>query len=757
MQCFKNIIFLLFIIFASVCGNAQSKSDSLWGVWKDNSKPDTSRLMAIDKIIWKDYLFRDQDSAYILAQNQYDFAKSNGVKNYMIKALRTQGISFDVKGDGETALEYYYKGLEIAEESGDLKGKSGLYHTIGMVLSSQGNYNGAKDYYLKSINIKKELGDHSGTASTLNNLGVTLKKQGDLGLAAKYYTEALKLHEEAGEKKGMSTALGNIGMVNYLQNNFDKAADYFQQALDLSTEINYKKGIANNITNLGNVDYQKGKIDVALVKYHEALEIRHETNDKWGEAIALHNIANIYGENKEYDKALEYFNKSIKIRKEIDHKEGITNALYGIGTTYFEKNDYNNALSYFEQSLKLGQKIGALAEIRSASERLWNTYKKLNKPAKALEMHELYVLMKDSINREANKKEVIRQELKYEYEKQAALDSIAFANKEQIAKAKQAEANAEAKIISDRQQAEIERKKIIQYALFTGLSLLLVFAGFIFNRFKLTQKQKSIIEEQKEKVDHAYAELGEKNKEVMDSITYAKRIQNAILPSDKLIKKHLPNSFILYKPKDIVAGDFYWMNQKNNATYFAAADCTGHGVPGAMVSVICNNSLNRSLKEFNLNEPGKILDKTRDLVISEFEKSEEDVKDGMDIALCKLEGNELQYAGANNPLWIVRNGEIIETKANKQPIGKFEPSQPFSTHKIKLEKGDVIYIFSDGFVDQFGGDKGKKFKAKPFKELLSKLQESTMEKQKKLINETFENWKGDLEQIDDVCVIGVKI
>ena len=252
-------------------------------------------------------------------------------------------------------------------------------------------------------------------------------------------------------------------------------------------------------------------------------------------------------------------------------------------------------------------------------------------------------------------------------------------------------------------------------------------------------------------------ELKEKNTEIMDSIAYAKRIQSAILPPAKLVKEYLQESFILYKPKDVVSGDFYWMEQIGTKVLFAAADCTGHGVPGAMVSVVCNNALNRSVREYTLVDPGKILDKTRAIVIQEFEKSEEEVKDGMDIALCSLQGNTLKYAGAHNPLWIVRNGEVLETKANKQPIGKFDKQIPYTTHTFELLKGDSIYIFSDGYVDQFGGEKGKKFKSKAFRNLLLSIQDKTMEEQRVSIDEAFETWRGNVEQVDDVCVIGVKI
>jgi serine phosphatase RsbU (regulator of sigma subunit) len=277
--------------------------------------------------------------------------------------------------------------------------------------------------------------------------------------------------------------------------------------------------------------------------------------------------------------------------------------------------------------------------------------------------------------------------------------------------------------------------------------------------FMLTYYFRIANEDYEQEILEANSIIQERNKEITDSITYAKRIQEAILPPTRLVKEWLPNSFILYKPKDIVAGDFYWMESINDSVIFAAADCTGHGVPGAMVSVVCNNAMNRSVREFDLKEPGQILDKTRELVIEQFEKSEEEVKDGMDIALCSLKGRTLQYAGAHNPLWVIKNGteEVEEIKANKQPIGKFEPQTPYQTHSLELQEGDTIYIFSDGYADQFGGEKGKKFKSTAMKKLLLSIQDQPMLSQRQLIDEAFEKWRGDLEQVDDVCVIGVRI
>lgn len=252
-------------------------------------------------------------------------------------------------------------------------------------------------------------------------------------------------------------------------------------------------------------------------------------------------------------------------------------------------------------------------------------------------------------------------------------------------------------------------------------------------------------------------EIESKNNEILSSIKYAERIQRAILPPAKVIDEALPDSFVFYQPKDIVAGDFYWLEQKGNRTFVAAADCTGHGVPGAMVSVVCNNGLNRAVREHGLTDPGQILDKTREIVVQEFEKSEEDVKDGMDIALCTIEGKTLHYAGAYNPLWIIRNGELIEYKADKRPIGKIENPAPFTTHTVEVKAGDTLYLFTDGFCDQFGGGEGKKYKSANFKRFLLSIQDNDMAKQRDLIKEEFENWRGDEEQIDDVCVMGIRI
>ncbi len=250
-----------------------------------------------------------------------------------------------------------------------------------------------------------------------------------------------------------------------------------------------------------------------------------------------------------------------------------------------------------------------------------------------------------------------------------------------------------------------------------------------------------------------------KHREITENISYALRIQTAILPAEKLVKEYLQNAFVLYLPKDVVAGDFYWMARVDEVILFSANDCTGHGVSGAMVSVICHNALNMAIREYNLTQPSLILDKVAELVEENFTQSEDKIQDGMDTSLCAYfpQQRKLQWAGANNPLWIVRNNEIIEYKPDKQPIGKYENRKPFTNHEIELQEGDNIYIFSDGYQDQFGGEKGKKLTKKGLRNILLSIQNKNMQEQHVALFNYHHQWKGKEEQVDDICVIGVGV
>jgi len=277
---------------------------------------------------------------------------------------------------------------------------------------------------------------------------------------------------------------------------------------------------------------------------------------------------------------------------------------------------------------------------------------------------------------------------------------------------------------------------------------------------KIVQERTHEIAEQNHLLEHQKAEIEEKTNDILDSIKYAKRIQNTILPGeDKLSKIFDHDHFVLYKPKDIVSGDFYWAARFENKSIFSAIDCTGHGVPGAFVSIVGFNALNRTVNEFKLRQPAAILDKLTELVVDTFSQSESNIKDGMDIGLCSIDNDtlKLEFSGANNPCVIVRNGEAIELKPDKQPIGEFELRKPFTNHDFQLQKGDCVFVLTDGYADQFGGSKGKKLKFKNLRDLLIEISTLDVKTQLKKLDDSFMEWKGDYEQLDDVCLFGVRI
>lgn len=269
-------------------------------------------------------------------------------------------------------------------------------------------------------------------------------------------------------------------------------------------------------------------------------------------------------------------------------------------------------------------------------------------------------------------------------------------------------------------------------------------------------RQRDEIERQRQRVEELYSDL-------TDSIRYAKRLQDSILPPEKYIKDKLPDSFVLFRPRDIVSGDFYWMEEVDSKVLFSAVDCTGHGVPGAFMSLVGANALNQAVNEHKKSSPAEILDDLHSISSKQMNKEvdeENPVRDGMDLAMCAIDRKNLrlEYAGANNPLYLLRNGEIQTVKADKFPIGGFEVGEKsYTNHSIELEEGDIIYIFSDGYADQFGGKKGKKFMYRQFRETLIELSDRPMEEQRDELDRILDEWKGSYEQVDDILIIGVRV
>lgn len=644
--------------------------DSLWQVYKDKKRSDTSRLKAINEIAWS-YANTNPDTAIVIAQQQLKLANTlpyNNVRYWIADGLNNIAYSYKAKSNFPKALEYYLKALKIIEETNNRMGIHIIYYNIGNVYLFQSDYKKALEYFTKSSIIAEEIKYAIGMADCYRNIGNIYSRQANYLKALKYLLKGLSVAEKSGYIPSIGYCYNDIGEIHRVQGNYTKALDYYFKALKINKEFKNNRSLATNYINLGLI--------------------------------------------------------------------------------YNSLTDYNKAIQFSDSALQICKKIGDIDGERYAYDNLATAYSKTGRYKLAFDCHVQFKTLSDSIFNKENNNLLGDIKTNFELEK------------------KEAEIKAE-QAIKDAVTTEQKQKQYIVLILISFLLILVAFFSvFMYRRFKIIQKQKLIIEQKEMDAQRQNIIISEqkhlveeKQKEITDSINYAQRIQQAILPPMEFITQYLPTNFILFKPKDIVAGDFYWGENIGDLFFIAAADSTGHGVPGAMVSVVCSNALNRTLKEFKLTDPGKILDKTRDLVIETFEKSTSEVKDGMDISLLCIDykNKSVLWSGANNSLWYIQDNELKEIKADKQPIGKTDYPKPFTTHKIEFKKNTTFYLFTDGFADQFGGPKGKKFKYKQFSDLLIKNNNLSLIQQAEIINNAFSYWKGDLEQVDDVCVIGIKI
>jgi tetratricopeptide (TPR) repeat protein len=511
-----RIVFTSIILFSQTAFS-QVNLDSLWTVWNDTSQPDTTRLKAMQDIAWDGYLFSQPDSAFNFAQLEYDFAKSKGLKKHMAIALNTMGVSFWVQGDYTTAIAYFDRSLTINEEIGSKKGIASSLNNFGIIYQEQGDFSNAVDYYTHSLTIKEEIGDKKGIAISLSNIGIVYEEQGDYASAIDYHTRSLQIREEIGDKWGIAMSTSNIGIIYNNHGDYANALEYNNRSLSIWEEIGDKRGIAASFINIGNIYEEQGDYTSAIDYYTRSLTINEEIGDKMGIASSLTNIGNIYNYIGNYPSALDYHNRSLTLYEEIGNKMGVASTLNHIGTVYEEQGDYNSAISYNTRAIIIAQELGDAIETRDAANALFKEYKATGNHKLSLEMYELYITTRDSIKSEENQKEVIRQKYKYDYEKQTIADSVAYVQVQKI------------------QEAKLEKSRILQYALLGGIVLLIAFLIYVYNRFRLTQKQKIIISEQNKELATATKLAESTNSELKTKSEELEKFNNVMLDREMRI------------------------------------------------------------------------------------------------------------------------------------------------------------------------------------------------------------------------------
>src|SRR5690554_378020 len=604
------------------------------------------------------------------------------------------------------AGDYYgvisnYKTLEI-------EGNCKAYNSIGVAYYMLNDFENASIYFFKTLSCSEKEGNLGLMSASYINIGLIHYEKRNYKEAVVYYTKAIEVGAEDLDAETRSFSLNNIGLAYLGMNDFEIGIEYIQKALVLNRQINDDESIADNYTNIGKAFSSMGE------KY----------------------------------KAIEYYQKSIEINKRTDNIYTLTLNLGNIASIYFDLGKYQKAKDYAQNAIEIADELGDITLKRRSLRLLAEIHKELKQYDLAFEYLELYDTYTDSVFIEDKENTLYNLEVKYETAQK--VNEIELLNKNRVIAEK-----------------ELQNKNNI--ILFTTLSiaLFILLSLFIYRGYLKSKKLNSVISASKEEIER-------KNKDITDSINYAKRIQTGMLSKYNVIKDQLNESFILFKPKDIVSGDFYWVEDLEINTLFSISDCTGHGVPGAFMSFIGHSGLNKIVKENKVETPGKVLDQLNTIVSENFTYSEEMVRDGMDMTLCNFnkQTRVLQFAGANNPMYIVRksssgplenqkieisqNGiDLYKITGDKEYIGGAVSS--FSTKEFQLIEGDTIYLFTDGYADQFGGKKGKKMMYKRLQKLIIQNFSLPLRDQKANLENALLEWMENEEQVDDISLMGFKV
>lgn len=743
----KNIIFLfLTCILFPVDSSAQNqtKTDSLQSVLVSGMH-DSLKIDAMNKLFLV-YEFSDTLKALNYLQKALSFSEKIHYRYGIANTYTHFGFYHEDQNRLMLAISFLQKALKIYEELHSLRGMAVCYNNMGLINLNSGNYPKALEIFQITLALNEKLNDKKGMANTYINLGNIHDYQGNLPLALKYYEKSLQIFVQMDNKKRIAACYNNIGAIQFRLKKYKIAIECHEKSLQINELLKNKNGIAYNYTNLGLIMAICGK----------------------------------YFEAKEY-----YFN-ALQMYRELENKKEICVVLGNIAAMNNLQKNFNEAIHYAEQDLKIAVNSGMLENEMDSYKELATAYEGLNNFQQALKYHKLFKQINDSLVNTEKNNQVSRMEAIYQNEK------------------KQKEIELKESQLT-RQILEVKQQKTQKFAFAGGLIFLLILSFIIYKSYKDKHKANILLARQKHEISEKNEELQQVNeeiktqrdmiieqneelslkkneietqrdvatqqrdlishqkKELTDSINYAQRIQRAILPPAYYVSSCLPDSFILYLPKDVVSGDFYYVEKINNYVIFAAVDCTGHGVPGSMMSVIGYNLINQAVKLNQITKPSEILSFLDAGVTDTLRQGggESGVNDGMDIAVCTLniKTNLLQFAGAYNGVVYIKGTELTEIKADNLAIGVNYDGvvDTYTNHEIQMEKGDLIYLYSDGYADQFGGYKGKKFKYKQLKEIILQNSEESMIVQKEKLMKYFIEWKGDLEQVDDVMIIGVRI
>lgn len=642
-------------------------------------------------------LYRNKPVALKLAVKAYEFSLKAGDDESIARAAFLLADEYFFGSNSDSAIKYY---SIAAQKYKSIDNDEKVYDALLLKTSALTNNNKVKEAFelnKELIELAEKLKNPERLAAVYSKMGVLFKKINDIEKSNSYLNKALKIYTQSKNWKGIESCYLNLGINHSNKSYNDFAIEYFERGL----------------------------------------EINKRTNDDNKKALFLSGIAGVYYELSNFEKALVYYKDAQQICRRTNNTDLLPNITNNIGTVLMEMNRFNEAKPYLIEVYYLSRNQKDKSELALFSSfNLAQLYEDLGEYKSAMEYMNIYVNLNDSLNDIQNTKNLSEIEAKYQNEKKEEQNIL----------------------LNER----LKNKSMQIYFALGGIALLSVLAFFIFRGLKEKQRANIALEGKNKIIEEKSLIVEQQHKDITDSIKYAERIQAAILPPERLWKTILPQSFVFYQPKDILSGDFYWIEETADHVFIAAADCTGHGVPGALMSIVNYNLLNKAVLEKGMTDAGKILDGINSWLTQSLHQSyqEATMRDGMDLSLCVIDKhtNILNYAGAFNSIYIIKNGQLEEFTPDKQPVGAYieDNIKPFHNKYIPLQANDVVYMFTDGYADQFGGEKGKKYKYKRLQSLLNEVHRQPFQTQKERVSESINTWKGNLEQIDDMLLLGFK-
>lgn len=658
---------------------------------------DTNAAKTIIRLLAKQ--FADGEFKKILARRPIVLELTSKMEDpfWYAQTMRLIGVALERTGEIDSAIVMYEKAMSIANKLGRKKLEAQCYHNIGFGYYLQSSFDRAIVAYLNAIKIREELKDSVPLAWSLNNMGLIYWRQHSKQDALKHFIHAREIFKRKNFLEGLAMSTSNVGLIYDEMDDKAKAKQYYFESYQINTQIENKAGIALTLNNLGEIYRSGGNIDSCLLFLNRALEINKEINNLEGLDLNYRNLADIHRVKKEYKKALELTNKAIEVSKQGDLPQGLIANYRQLALIYADMGNFKDAFLYHQYYAKLNDSLNFGDKLAS---------------------------LEAAFGKEKMEKEVSK-----------------LKNEKEIA------------------DLHLKQKEWLMYSAVAGFTILIIISFIIIRSNILRKRINQSLEIKNIEITKKNTIIEQKSKDITDSILYAKRIQSAVLPELVEFEKLFPDHFVLFQPRDIVSGDFFWLDRVNDVIILILADCTGHGVPGAFMSIIGHDLLNQIIKEGKQVNPSHILRELDHKLHQILNKNTKSNNDGMDIAVVAFDTktNKGNFCGAGRPLLCVNEGKMEILNGQKFSIGgssdnscKLFLNVPFDIHPNKK-----FYLLSDGYSDQFGGEKGKKFKTQRLLQTISNISSLPMSEQKKILSDTFHKWKGELEQVDDVCVLGV--